>query len=184
MDGRPRNYPSAGGDPRLPPSRPSTGGARGSPSAASSGSTPSAMSRAERFDDERKRITESCFAKTDDQGQRQSPSCQQLCNAEEGCFWTALYYHCSRALTQSSPGIVHHAHSCQRGWLLPTVSAAAHRSRIEQESPNYYDIRPKHWQSQAAQSARKCQRDLLDWQIMAHGGLVSCGELRASEPKE
>lgn len=29
------------------------------------------MSRAERFDDERKRITESCFAKTDEQGQRQ-----------------------------------------------------------------------------------------------------------------
>jgi hypothetical protein len=29
------------------------------------------MSRAERFDDERRRITESCFAKTDDQGQRQ-----------------------------------------------------------------------------------------------------------------
>jgi hypothetical protein len=29
------------------------------------------MSRAERFDDERRRITESCFSKTDDQGQRE-----------------------------------------------------------------------------------------------------------------
>jgi len=78
MDGRPRNYPNGLGDPRAPPSRPSTGGARGSPSAASSTSTPSAMSRAERFDDERRRITESCFSKTDDQGQREYTCCHEM----------------------------------------------------------------------------------------------------------
>ncbi|KAL5113500.1 hypothetical protein ACEQ8H_008608, partial [Pleosporales sp. CAS-2024a] len=71
MDGRPRNYPN--GDARGPSSRPSAAGARGASSTASSGSTPSAMSRAERFDDERRRITESCFSKPDDQGQRQYP---------------------------------------------------------------------------------------------------------------
>ncbi|KAF2110567.1 exocyst complex component Sec3-domain-containing protein [Lophiotrema nucula] len=71
MDGNPR--------PRGPPNglpsnrRPSNEsrrppGAPGGPPSVSS-STPSAMSRAERFDDERRRITESCFAKTDDQGQ-------------------------------------------------------------------------------------------------------------------
>jgi len=66
MEGRPRNYPNGLGDPnRQPP-----GGARGPPSTTSSSSTPSGMSRAERFDDERRRITESCFAKVDDQGQR------------------------------------------------------------------------------------------------------------------
>lgn len=32
----------------------------------------SGMSRAERFEDERRRITESCFAKVDEQGQRRS----------------------------------------------------------------------------------------------------------------
>jgi hypothetical protein len=71
MDGRQRNYPNGLGDPRAPTSRPSTGGARGPPSTTSSSSTPSGMSRAERFDDERKRITESCFSKLDEQGQRQ-----------------------------------------------------------------------------------------------------------------
>ncbi|KAI8935164.1 hypothetical protein NX059_007757 [Plenodomus lindquistii] len=72
MEGRPRNYTNGRSDPRGPPSRPSTGGgARGPPSATSASSTPSTMTRAERFDDERRRITESCFAKTDEQGQLQ-----------------------------------------------------------------------------------------------------------------
>ncbi|KAH8725025.1 exocyst complex component Sec3-domain-containing protein [Phaeosphaeriaceae sp. PMI808] len=71
MDGRPRNHPNGMGDSRPPPpNRPPAGGARGPPSSTSS-STPSAMSRAERFDDERRRITESCFGKVDDQGQLQ-----------------------------------------------------------------------------------------------------------------
>ncbi|KAF2258030.1 hypothetical protein CC78DRAFT_622152 [Lojkania enalia] len=67
MDGNPR--------PRNPPQRPSNesrrppGAPGGPPSVASSGSTPSGMSRAERFDDERRRITESCFSKVDDNGQ-------------------------------------------------------------------------------------------------------------------
>jgi hypothetical protein len=54
--------------------RPSTDAPRGRPSPSagtSASSTPSAMSRAERFDDERRRITESCFSKVDDQGQLQ-----------------------------------------------------------------------------------------------------------------
>ncbi|KAF1911061.1 exocyst complex component Sec3-domain-containing protein [Ampelomyces quisqualis] len=73
MDGRPRNYPNVpGGDARGPPRRPSAGGARGAPSTASASSTPSAMSRAERFDDERRRINESCFAKVDEQGQQEA----------------------------------------------------------------------------------------------------------------
>lgn len=72
MDGRPRNnYPNGLGDPRAPGRGPAPGGPRGPPSAASSGSAPSGMSRAERFDDERRRITESCFAKVDEQGQLQ-----------------------------------------------------------------------------------------------------------------
>ncbi|KAH3985315.1 hypothetical protein HBH70_046860 [Parastagonospora nodorum] len=86
MDGRARNYPNGLGDPRAPPSRPSTGGARGSPSAASSTSTPSAMSRAERFDDERRRITESCFSKTDDQGQLQESYITHIRVQEDGSY--------------------------------------------------------------------------------------------------
>lgn len=69
MDGRQRNYPNGAGDPRAQLDRPSTGSARRQPSPNSS--TRSGMSRAERFDDERRRITESCFAKTDDAGQRE-----------------------------------------------------------------------------------------------------------------
>ncbi|KAJ4324281.1 hypothetical protein N0V94_001339, partial [Neodidymelliopsis sp. IMI 364377] len=72
MDGRPRNnYPNGLGDARGPGRGPAPGGPRGPPSTASSSSTPSGMSRAERFDDERRRITESCFAKVDEQGQLQ-----------------------------------------------------------------------------------------------------------------
>ncbi|KAJ4408345.1 hypothetical protein N0V91_003349 [Didymella pomorum] len=72
MDGRPRNnYPNGLGDPRGQARGPAAGGSRGPPSTASSGAASSGMSRAERFDDERKRITESCFSKTDDQGQLQ-----------------------------------------------------------------------------------------------------------------
>ena len=72
MDGRPRNnYPNGLGDPRGPGRGPAPGGPRGPPSTASSGAASSGMSRAERFDDERRRITESCFSKVDDQGQLQ-----------------------------------------------------------------------------------------------------------------
>ncbi|RAR16472.1 exocyst complex component protein [Stemphylium lycopersici] len=84
MDGRPRNYTNGGGDPRAPPNRPSTGGSRGAPSAASSGSAPSGMSRAERFDDERKRITESCFSKVDEQGQLQESYITHIRVQEDG----------------------------------------------------------------------------------------------------
>ncbi|KAF2737098.1 hypothetical protein EJ04DRAFT_488850 [Polyplosphaeria fusca] len=72
MDGnpRPRNPPTAGArgpsnESRRPPGAP--GG--GAPSTASSVSTPSGSLRAERFDDERRRITESCFVKVDEHGQ-------------------------------------------------------------------------------------------------------------------
>ncbi|KAH6633236.1 exocyst complex component Sec3-domain-containing protein [Boeremia exigua] len=72
MDGRPRNnYPNGLGDPRAPGRGPAPGASRGPPSTTSSGAASSSMSRAERFDDERRRITESCFAKVDDQGQLQ-----------------------------------------------------------------------------------------------------------------
>ncbi|KAF1845227.1 uncharacterized protein K460DRAFT_405495 [Cucurbitaria berberidis CBS 394.84] len=85
MDGRPRNYPpNAMGDPRAPANRPSTGGARGPPSTASSSAPSSGMSRADRFDDERRRITESCFAKVDDQGQLQESYITHIRVQEDG----------------------------------------------------------------------------------------------------
>ncbi|KAF2830433.1 hypothetical protein CC86DRAFT_161498 [Ophiobolus disseminans] len=84
MDGRQRNYPNGLGDSRAPPNRPSTGGARGPPSTTSS--TPSGMSRAERFDDERRRITESCFAKVDDQGQLQESYITHIRVQEDGSY--------------------------------------------------------------------------------------------------
>ncbi|KAF2193457.1 hypothetical protein K469DRAFT_712215 [Zopfia rhizophila CBS 207.26] len=49
---------------RRPPGAPG-----GPPSSSSSATLQTGMSRAERFDDERRRITESCFVKVDDQGQ-------------------------------------------------------------------------------------------------------------------
>jgi hypothetical protein len=75
MDGnaRPRNPNGMGmGGNRRPSneSRRPPGAPGGPPSSASSATGTSGMSRAERFDDERRRITESCFAKIDDQGQR------------------------------------------------------------------------------------------------------------------
>ena len=63
MDGRPRGRPSM--ESRRPPGAPG-----GPPSSVSSATATSGMSRAERFDDERKRLTESLFSKVDDQGQR------------------------------------------------------------------------------------------------------------------
>ncbi|KAJ4371235.1 hypothetical protein N0V83_004452 [Neocucurbitaria cava] len=87
MDGRPpRNYPNGLGDPRAPPSRPSTGGARGPPSTASSSTPSSGMSRADRFDDERRRITESCFAKVDEQGQLQESYITHIRVQEDGAY--------------------------------------------------------------------------------------------------
>ncbi|KAF2130590.1 hypothetical protein P153DRAFT_395984 [Dothidotthia symphoricarpi CBS 119687] len=84
MDGRPRmNYPNGLGDPRAPTPG---GSARGPPSTASSGSVPSAMSRAERFDDERRRITESCFSKMDEQGQLQESYITHIRVQEDGQF--------------------------------------------------------------------------------------------------
>ncbi|KAH7135569.1 exocyst complex component Sec3-domain-containing protein [Dendryphion nanum] len=62
MDGRPRGRPSM--ESRRPPGAPG-----GPPSSASSTTGNSTMSRADRFDDERRRISESCFSKIDDQGQ-------------------------------------------------------------------------------------------------------------------
>ncbi|KAI4647278.1 uncharacterized protein J4E79_010430 [Alternaria viburni] len=83
MEGRPRNYTNGAGDPRAPAGRP-PGSSRGAPSASSS--TPSGMSRAERFDDERKRITESCFSKTDDQGQLQESYITHIRVQEDGGY--------------------------------------------------------------------------------------------------
>ncbi|KAF2706285.1 hypothetical protein K504DRAFT_459588 [Pleomassaria siparia CBS 279.74] len=64
MDGNPRSRNGLGGS-----SRPSNEARRLPTSSASSMGTASTMSRAERFDDERRRITESCFSKVDEQGQ-------------------------------------------------------------------------------------------------------------------
>ncbi|KAF1935098.1 hypothetical protein EJ02DRAFT_460660 [Clathrospora elynae] len=86
MDGRPRNYPNGLGDPRAPPNRPSTGGSKGTPSSTSSGSGPSGLSRAERFDDERRRITKSCFSKVDEQGQLQESYITHIRVQEDGGF--------------------------------------------------------------------------------------------------
>ncbi|KAF2036497.1 hypothetical protein EK21DRAFT_52030 [Setomelanomma holmii] len=86
MDGRQRNYPNGLGDARAPTSRPSTGGARGPPSTNSSSSAPSGISRAERFDDERRRITESCFAKVDEQGQLQESYITHIRVQEDGSY--------------------------------------------------------------------------------------------------
>lgn len=86
MDGRQRNYPNGNGDPRAPPSRPTTGGARGPPSTASSSAPSSSMSRAERFDDERRRITESCFSKVDEQGQLQESYITHIRVQEDGQY--------------------------------------------------------------------------------------------------
>lgn len=86
MDARPRNYPNGLGDARGPPSRPSTAGARGPPSTTSASSAPAGMSRAERFDDERRRITESCFAKVDEQGQLQESYITHIRVQEDGGF--------------------------------------------------------------------------------------------------
>ncbi|RYN91623.1 hypothetical protein AA0120_g5557 [Alternaria tenuissima] len=83
MEGRPRNYTNGAGDPRAPAQRP-PGSSRGAPSATSS--TPSGMSRAERFDDERKRITESCFSKTDDSGQLQESYITHIRVQEDGSY--------------------------------------------------------------------------------------------------
>jgi hypothetical protein len=86
---------------------------------------------------------------------------------------------CMAALTQFSSGIVHHTYPRAGGWILSSIPSTAHRPRIEQESPYYYDIRPEYGQSQAAQGTRKCKRHLFDRQIMAHGRSLSSGELRA-----
>jgi hypothetical protein len=87
------------------------------------------------------------------------------------------------ALTCASPGIVHYAHPRPRGWLVPAVSGTAHRPGLEQESSHRHDFRPEHRQSQAAQGARKRERLLFHWQIVADGGLVGRRELRAFESK-
>jgi hypothetical protein len=168
MDGRPRNYPNGLGDPRGPPSRPSTGGQRGPPSTTSSSSTPSGMSRAERFDDERRRITESCFAKVDDQGQRQY-------------LWHDPKCHTMGLLTISSPGIVHHTHPRPGRWLISAISPTTHRPRIQQESSHRHDFSPKYRKSQAAQGARKRKRYFLHWEVVAYGGPISRRELCAPE---
>ncbi|KAF1829147.1 hypothetical protein BDW02DRAFT_651582 [Decorospora gaudefroyi] len=86
MDGRPRNYPNGAGDPRAPQPRPGTGGSRGPSSVASSSTTPSGMSRAERFDDERRRITDSCFSKVDEQGQLQESYITHIRVQEDGAY--------------------------------------------------------------------------------------------------
>ncbi|CAA9956449.1 exocyst complex component [Pyrenophora teres f. maculata] len=84
MEGRPRNYTNGPGD--RPQVRLPTGGPRGPPSATSSSSAPSGMSRAERFDDERRRITESCFSKVDEQGQLQESYITHIRVQEDGAY--------------------------------------------------------------------------------------------------
>ncbi|CAI6326210.1 unnamed protein product [Periconia digitata] len=84
MDGnpRPRNYPSGGsrpsGESRRPPGAPG-----GPPSSTSSRST---MSRAERFEDERRRITASCFSKVDADGSLHESYITHIRIQEDGAY--------------------------------------------------------------------------------------------------
>ncbi|PVI05151.1 hypothetical protein DM02DRAFT_517359 [Periconia macrospinosa] len=84
MDGNPRqrNYPSGGsrpsGESRRPPGAPG-----GPPSSTSSRST---MSRAERFEDERRRITASCFSKLDADGSLHESYITHIRIQEDGAY--------------------------------------------------------------------------------------------------
>ncbi|KAF2003597.1 hypothetical protein P154DRAFT_486190 [Amniculicola lignicola CBS 123094] len=89
MDGNPRRgLPSAPSPANRPSneSRRPPGAPGGPPSTASSSTTPSGMSRAERFDDERRRITESCFSKTDDNGQLIESYITHIKVVEDGAY--------------------------------------------------------------------------------------------------
>ncbi|KAF2744664.1 hypothetical protein M011DRAFT_470252 [Sporormia fimetaria CBS 119925] len=68
----------SGPDNRRPP------GALGSSSSSATGT--SGMSRAERFDDERRRITESCFSKTDEKGQLVESYITHIRIQEDGAY--------------------------------------------------------------------------------------------------
>lgn len=94
----------------------------------------------------------------------------------------SVLYHVATVVWRTdsrSSGIIHYTHPRPGRWLLPSVTTAANRLRLEQEGPYYYDICPEHWQSQAPQGARERQWHFLHWKIMAHGRSVGCRELCA-----
>ncbi|KAF1957081.1 hypothetical protein CC80DRAFT_471549 [Byssothecium circinans] len=86
MDGNPRsrNYPSGGSRPSNESRRPP--GAPGGPPSSAASSARSGMSRAERFEDERRRITASCFSKVDADGSLHESYITHIRIQEDGAY--------------------------------------------------------------------------------------------------
>lgn len=116
------------------------------------------MTRAERFEDEKRRMIESCFSKLDQNGQR-------VLN-----YPSTSSYPANPCL--HSGRVVHHTHSHCRGCRTSVHSAAAFLTPREQEAACHCRRCPQYGPRAYAQGAREQQRLLLNRQDVEPRGLV------------
>jgi hypothetical protein len=168
---RPRNYQNSAansGRPSNESRRPP--GAPGGPPSSAASSSRSGQSRAERFEDERKRITGSCFSKLE---------------ADNTCtFWPHLRDYGTGKLTACSARVLHHPHSNHGTQRLSSVASSTQLGPGQEKAPGHHHCGQKHNQGAAAQSSRERKWNLFDWQNMAHGRLVAGGKLCAHGTQE
>ena len=114
------------------------------------------MSRAEKFEDEKRRIIDSCFAKQDESG-----GCMQ--STDQSCDTLRLI------LILCSGRIVYHAHQNPRRCAVSTDAPTSRFGSLEQERACNSGGSPKHWPSTGAQGQRKQQRYILCRQDLEFG---------------
>ena len=145
--------------PQGPPGqRPSVDGATRPPMAPTQGSQ-SNMSRAQRFESEKQRIQESCFAKLDENGQREF-SRLSLANVSP--------------LILDRGRVLHHPSSGRRGWRVPLNAATIGITGRQQEASSHNSRCEKYRACSHPQSKRKPQWHFLNRQDLEHGRCICC----------
>jgi hypothetical protein len=170
MDGNPRPRNGIGGTPRPSnESRRPPGAPAGPPSSVSSATASSGMSRAERFDDERRRITESCFAKLDDQGQRTYTTfvLEQTSPCTVAHISLALL-NSSRACTDTSKSSNPTLHTSAYRKTRPTRSRRPRRMRTQRRRKPESSSSPCGRRAECA-STRPAKMPTAPFQLARHG---------------
>jgi hypothetical protein len=106
------------------------------------------MSRAEKFEDEKRRIIETCFGKKEDDG-----SSEVLRLPIE-----------SLEADSHSIRILHHAHPHRRRWSISFDSSSSRVCSLQQKTTSHHCRSTQVWASADARSQRKCQQYLFDWE--------------------
>ena len=106
------------------------------------------MSRAERFEDEKRRIVDSCFGKKDE---------------DDSCKTHALNRDPASNIMTSN-GILHHTYQNYRRRSIPIYSTTAEFKSKYKKAASHNCCCEEVGQGSNAQSERKCQRDFFDWE--------------------